>query len=200
MSSSSSSSQVVEEKVDPLSIPELPETFEGRFEQLKFLIGKALLHLLDEVKKRDALAKAHPDGKYPLCLSPPYGRMPKPTPLITRAEFLAMKQRGLEEYKMNIEDIKDPEFEFKYGFNPVKYIADYLRWWHPSSAVERRQARAAAATSLQQAAVAAKQRCGEAEEAALRAVASSSGVLYGPLVTPLSDTSVVLVAASLQVP
>lgn len=115
----------MESKEDKLSVPDLPETFEGRYNQLRSLVNEAVLSLLEEVKKRDALSKKHPDK--PAYLTAPYGRLPPPTPLMTYDEFLALKEKGIPEFDMKIEDIPDPSFEFKYGFNPLTYISDYLK-------------------------------------------------------------------------
>ena len=123
--SDSADSEMGLKKLNPLGLSELPETFEERYNQLRHLIGQALLHLLDEAKKRDKLSQKHPDR--PAHLVPPYGRLPRPSPKITRREFLAMKERGLSEFKMDIEDIEDPAFEFKFGFNPLMFIANYLK-------------------------------------------------------------------------
>ena len=112
-------------KEDKLSVPDLPETFDGRYNQLRHLVHDAVLSLLEEVKKRDALSKKHA-GK-PAYLTSPYGRLPPPSPLITREEFLSLKDKGLPQYDMKFDDIADPNFEFKYGFNPITYIADYLK-------------------------------------------------------------------------
>lgn len=192
MSSSSSSSELPEDveglvstSVDSWAVPPLPDTFEERFDHLKLLVSKALVSMLNEVKKRDELSRLHPDK--PAYLSAPFGRLPKPTPLITRKNFMDMKDRDLEEYKMNIEDISDPHFDFKYGFNPLKYIADYLKWWHPSSAEQRKEQRVAGAIFLHRATALARQHCGRAEEARLRTLMGRSGVLYGPIATPIDD-------------
>ena len=115
----------MESKEDKLSVPDLPETFEGRYNQLRNLVNEAVTSLLQEVRKRDALSKKNADK--PAYLTPPYGRMAPPTPLMTRDEFLALKEKGMPEYDMKIEDIPDPSFEFKYGFNPLTYISDYLK-------------------------------------------------------------------------
>ena len=190
MSSSSSEPSanvegLVSISVESWAVPPLPETFEARFDHLKLLVTKALMSMLNEVKKRDELSRLHPDK--PAYLSAPFGRLPKPTPLITRENFVNMRDCGLEEYKMNIEDISDPHFDFKYGFNPLKYIADYLKWWHPSSAEQRREQRAADAIVLHRAMALARQHCGMAEEARLRALMVASGILYGPIATPIDD-------------
>ena len=115
----------MESKEDKLSVPDLPETFEGRYDQLRNLVKDALFSLLKEVKKRDSLSKK--DNHKPAYLTPPYGRAPPPSPLITYEEFLALKERGLPEYDMKMDEIPDPDFEFKYGFNPLTYISDYLK-------------------------------------------------------------------------
>ena len=62
-----------------------------------FIFFKAIIRLLEEVKRRDDLSKLHPER--PAYLTPPYGRLPMPTPLISRAEFLDMKNKG--SYKSN---------------------------------------------------------------------------------------------------
>ena len=56
------------------------------------LIQKAITQLLKEVKKREELSLNHPDS--PSYLKPPYGRLPLPTPLISRKEFLELQDKG----------------------------------------------------------------------------------------------------------
>ena len=64
---------------------------------------------------------------------PPFGRLPDPTPLITEDEFLS--DGGL-----NSSD-DDPEFKFEYGFDPLKFLSDYLIWAHPETIEARRMAK-----------------------------------------------------------
>ena len=74
-----------------------------------------------------------------------------------------------------MDDINDPNFEFKYGFNPLKFIAEYLRWWHPTSAANRLQDRIEAASALHQSTISSKIQCGIAEETELRKIIKETG-------------------------
>jgi hypothetical protein len=96
--------------------------------------------------------------------------------------------------EVNIDDMCDPNFEFHYGFNPLRFIADYLKWWHPSSAEQRLRDREHAAMSLSSKAMTAKIECGLTREQELMRMYSESGIVYGPMTTPLSESSVLALA------
>lgn len=95
---------------------------------------------------------------------------------------------------VNIDDLSDPNFEFQYGFNPLRFIADYLKWWHPSSAEQRLRDRELAAMTLLNKAMAAKIEHGLTREQELMQMYTESGIVYGPMTTPISESSVLAVA------
>jgi len=101
---------------------------------------------------------------------------------------------GLIDISVNIDELCDPNFEFQYGFNPIRFIADYLKWWHPSSAEQRIQDRELASQNLVKRALAAKIDCGLAQERTLKLLNAESGIEYGPVTTPLSESSVLVIA------
>ena len=52
--------------------------------------------------------------------------------------------------------------------------------------------------ALHKTALLAKQKCGQQAEQAMRVAVASSGIVYGPLISPISETSVKIVALALQ--
>jgi hypothetical protein len=101
---------------------------------------------------------------------------------------------GLVDIDANIDEICDPDFEFKFGFNPFRFIADYLKWWHPNSAEQRVQDRIKASEFLNARLTAAKVHCGEESESDITAKSFESGIVYGPVIAPISESSVSVVA------
>jgi hypothetical protein len=57
------------------------------------------------------------------------GRAPLPTPLMSEEEWL--KNGGLNNVKSGNIDDDNNDFVFNYGFNPIKYLAEYIQWSHP---------------------------------------------------------------------
>lgn len=57
------------------------------------------------------------------------GRAPLPTPLMSEEEWL--KNGGLNSVKSGKITDDNNDFVFNYGFNPIKYLADYVQWSHP---------------------------------------------------------------------
>ena len=42
-----------------------------------------------------------------------------------------LKNGGLNNVKSGISTDDNNDFVFNYGFNPIKYLADYIQWSHP---------------------------------------------------------------------
>jgi hypothetical protein len=96
-------------------VDELPATFHERKLLSESLLKRALKGLLIEIIERKIL-------------QPPYGRPDQPNPLVKLSEFL--ESGGLIESKDGaIDDV--PLFSYDYGFDPLQYLADYLRVLHP---------------------------------------------------------------------
>ena len=69
----------------------------------------------------------------------------------------------------------DPTFEFKYGFNPIKYVAEFLKWWHPSSAFQRKKDKIDACNILHGHTATAKIICGNNDENELKTASFKTG-------------------------
>jgi len=154
----------------------LPDTFEDRFDVLKGILRMGLQKLILEAKRKNVITQ-------------PYGRHTEPTPLITKDEFLQTKDDPDDE----------PKFNFQYGFNPFTFLASYIKWAHPSSSIEREKDRQDAVTRLKKRANHARLQIATVN--ALRSLSfkySKSGIIYGPVSSPLSSTSVLLLCRAVR--
>jgi hypothetical protein len=162
-------------------------SYEDKMSFLDSILGKGIEKLLLEARSRGYL-------------EPPYGRPPLPTPLITEEDFLT--QSGLneisEENLNNAEFDDEPPFEFKYGFNPIRQLANFILWSHPSTIQARLEARIKARERLQSRVLNANDRLLVAEQ--LKSVVSllSSGIMWGPYTSPTSSKSVVCVCQPIK--
>ena len=147
------------------------------------------LILLEKIV-RDGIQKLLAEAKEKGHEEYPYGRLPNPTPLITEEEFLAAG--GIEC------DDDEPEFKFDYGFDPLKYLADYIMWAHPDTVEERKQQKLNAAQYLNYRANYAKHQLTVARELVYMAQDQASGILWGPFSTPLSCSSVLCISKPLK--
>ena len=84
---------------------ELPSSEVEKASLLEGILERGIEKLLEEVKAK----------KY---LQEPYGRKPEPTPLMSEEQFLI--DNCLEDVPENDE----PQFNFEYGFNPLKFLAN----------------------------------------------------------------------------
>ena len=139
------------------------------------------LALLDKILK-DGLSKLLVEAKEKNFLEPPYGRMPYPTPLISEEAFI--QQGGI-----NCSD-EDPEFNFEYGFDPLKFLADFILWSHPDTIENRRLRKVDASLNLQKRAQHARLQLFTAQSLCGSVRNQRSGILWGPFVSPLSVSSV----------
>lgn len=71
----------------------------------------------------------------------PFGRKPDPTPLISE-EFFINAAGGPDC------DDKEPPFVYDYGFDPLKFLSDYMVWAHPRSVAARQTAKVDAQARL----------------------------------------------------
>ena len=95
----------------------MPGTFEGKKALSESFLRRAIQGLLIESRERKVLRA-------------PFGRPIQPSPLLNLSEFLNCG--GLEEPSDgSVND--DPVFSYDYGFDPLQYLADYLKFLHPSN-------------------------------------------------------------------
>ena len=118
----------------------------------------------------------------------PHGREPEPSPLLSEEAFL---QNGCLDEGEDGEEVDDePAFDFRYGFNPLQFLADYVRWSHPDSVKERRLERIRCTERLQALAVHAKVQLATACSLRSTALLQGSGVVWGPVCAARSPTTV----------
>ena len=141
----------------------------------------AVSTLLDGILER-GIEKLLQEVKLKNYTQAPYGRDPEPSPLLSEEAFL---QNGcLEE-----EGDDEPRFDFSYGFSPLQFLADYVRWSHPDSVKERRLERIRCVERLQALAVHAKRQLSTASTLRNIAMAQGSGVVWGPMCAARSPTA-----------
>lgn len=142
---------------------------EEKFKLLNLLIRNGIEELCN-------FAKQH---QY---LEAPYGKKPDPTPLISEEDFV--KSGGLHC------DDKDPEFSYDYGFDPVKFLGQYLVWAHPDSVESRRQMKEGAFQRLQDRVAHARKQLETHQLLQTRAQNFRSGITWGPIAIVVDPTSV----------
>jgi len=142
------------------------------------------LALLDSILK-EGLSKLLLEAKEKNFLEPPYGRMPYPTPLISEEAFI--QQGGIH---CNDED---PEFNFEYGFDPLKFLADFIMWSHPDTIENRRLRKIDASLYLQKRAQHSRLQLFTAQCLCGIVKNQRSGILWGPFVSPISVSSVICI-------
>ena len=151
--------------------------YKEKLDLLQSIVQKGIAKLLEEAKTKEFL-------------EPPYGRLPFPTPLISEDEFIAAG--ALES------DDAESQFKFEYGFDPLKILADFIVWSHPNTVEERRQKKIAAAKFLQNRAEHARKQVYTSHSLHLTAHKELSGILWGPISSPLSCTSVLVTCKSIK--
>lgn len=115
-------------------------------------------------------------------LEPPYGKRPDPTPLITEEDFVGAGALQCDD--------KEPEFQYEYGFDPVKFLGQYLVWAHPDSVETRRLKKVDALSRLRFRVAHARRQLHTEQILRERAQNFSSGVAWGPLALLVTATSV----------
>ena len=113
-------------------------------------------------------------------LLPPYGRNIEPTPLITEEDFVNVG--GLKA------DDTQPEFHYDYGFDALKFVADYLLWAHPDSVANREREKIAAQKVLVKRAEHAKHQLHIQDNLKHRVERLQAGIEWGPLVFPVASS------------
>jgi hypothetical protein len=158
-----SKSQVIWDEVD-----KMPQIFEEKSALSMSFLKRALEGLLVESRKRDVLA-------------PPYGRPEQPTPLLDLERFL--KAGGL------VDSLDDkPIFSYDYGFDPLHYLADYLRFLHPDNVYAIKDSRNAAIKRLQFRAAHGCTVLDNFEKLKDLTNQLRSGILWGPFTSPSTLT------------
>jgi hypothetical protein len=126
-------------------------------------------------------------------LHPPYGRPLNPTPLITEEEFVkGGLHRNLDETD------EDPTLDYEYGFNPLTFLGEYVRWSHPDTVVSRRKAKEDAIDRLRFIANHGIRQLEVVDELKDILSQQGSGILWGPFTGPVSSTSILLICQPLQ--
>lgn len=147
---------------------------------LEDILEKGIRKLLDEVRRQN-ITKA------------PYGRKPEPSPLISEEDFVKVEHNKIED-----DGGDEPTFNFDFGFNPLKFLGDYIEWSHPTSIQARHEQMMQAAKDLQRRAKNALKQLNSFYVLRDIAANQSSGIMWGPITSPLNSTSVIAVAQSLR--
>lgn len=143
----------------------MPKSFEGMKALSESFIKRALWGLLIESSDRKILQA-------------PYGRPTQPTPLINLSDFL--KNGGLDESDAT-ETNDEPEFCYDYGFDPLQYIADYLKNLHPNNIRRLKEERIAIVNRLTLRANHARKVIHNFRDLICLTKRLRSGILWGPL-------------------
>lgn len=114
-------------------------------------------------------------------LVPPYGRKPDPTPLITENDFVNIGALHCDD--------AEPPFVYEYGFDPVKFLGQYLVWAHPDSVETRRKGKVEALNRLHSRVHHARVQLEVQESLVCRMRNYRSGIQWGPLPLLTSTTS-----------
>lgn len=149
---------------------------------LEDILERGLQKLLGEVRRRNIT-------------QPPYGRPPTPSPLLSEEAFVSLGSSGADD---GDDSSDDPVFRFDYGFNPLKFLADYVLWSHPSSFAAREVERERAAERLRFRAQHAIKQLVVSESLRLIAKQQGSGILWGPLTSPAPAGPVTAVLQALR--
>ena len=93
-------------------------SFPEKVSVLKNILKNAIQELCEHAKKNKFLEF-------------PYGKNPDPTPLITEKQFVDMGGLACDDL--------EPIFNYEYGFDPLKFLSDYLVWAHPEAVRKREE-------------------------------------------------------------
>lgn len=113
----------------------------------------------------------------------PYGRNANPTPLLTEEDFI--NQLGGPDC-----DDSEPVFEYSYGFDPLKFLSDYIVWAHPKTVENRQLAKINAQARLQFRAQHALRQIETQRQLIERIGQMQAGILWGPIAHAESGTRV----------
>lgn len=159
----------------------LPESYEERLALLNIIIKMSVERLGKEATKREILKE-------------PYGRPVPPTPLLTEEELI---RRG--GFSANPTD-DVPIFSYEYGFNPLSYIGDLIKWSHPDSVAARNDMKLKSQQRMEFRAKHAMSQMKTALTLRHTVNTTKSGILWGPFVSPsfTNKTEVVCVLKALR--
>jgi len=146
---------------------ELPATPEERSSFVQDVLRMGLERLMEEAKTRGFVDS-------------PYGRLGEPTPIMNEEDFLSTKEDPNDE----------PVFNFEYGFNHVRYLADFIKQFHPEAVIERRKLREEEERLKRAAELHEKRQDKVCAELASLAKGMNSGIVSGPIVVPVNSSSV----------
>ena len=160
---------------------QLPSSYEERMLLLKYILKGAFEKLGNESKERKVLV-------------PPYGRPIPPTPLLTEEELI--KRGGFSSNPMD--DV--PIFTYDYGFNPLVYLGNLIKWAHPESVFERNDSVKKSHQRLIFRAKHAQQQLKTALTLKQSFSKLNSGLNWGPFITPslTNKTEVVCVVKPIR--
>jgi hypothetical protein len=151
---------------------------EGEFNEalgyLHLTLQNSLQRLLIEAKRRN-------------CIAPPYGRPPTPSPFVNENEI---DLEALLNDPLECESHDRASFNYDYGFNPLIYLSDLLLRAHPRSIAARQTERKMIVERLTSRANHAKRQLSLSQELTNRAKSLQSGIVHGPLTSPLSSNSI----------
>ena len=157
-----------------ISLPDsLPKEYSAKLALLEGILEKGVGKLLDEARRKGYSRE-------------PYGRKPDPTPLMSEEDFT--NSTAFDE-PLGLND--DPSFDFEYGFNPMSYLARYIRWSHPDSVKERNLEKQRCVERLHNRAKHAFKQLDTLQSLSETVAQQGSLVIWGPISSPLSPTSVV---------
>lgn len=159
----------------------LPESYEERLALLNIIIKMSVERLGKESTKRDILKE-------------PYGRPVPPTPLLTEEELI--RKGG---FSANPTD-DVPIFSYEYGFNPLTYLGDLIKWSHPDSVAARNDLKLQSQQRLEFRAKHAMRQMKTALTMRHTVNTTRSGILWGPFVSPsfTNKTEVICVVRALR--
>lgn len=149
-------------------------TFDESLEFLHITLQDSLNKLLQEAKVRN-------------CIHPPYGRPPTPSPFVNENEI---DINELLNNPLECEANDRASFNYEYGFNPLIYLSQLILKAHPKSIAARKQLRNESVDRLISRVSHARKQLSIGKELAYRAKFLQSGVVHGPLTSPLNHNSV----------
>lgn len=92
----------------------------------------------------------------------------------------------------------EPKFEYSYGFNALRYLAEYVKWAHPHSAYLRQREKLEAKKRLEDMGSHALQREKTRELLIQKLESLRSGILWGPFTSPISSKSAIVICQPLR--
>ena len=150
------------------------ESFESALSFLNVTLEQSLEKLLIEVTKQN-------------CIFPPYGRPLTPSPFVNENEI------NIDELLNNPTEIETNDrssFNYNYGFNPLIYLSQLILKAHPKSIEKRKYLRYQAMERLTLRSKHARLQLETGRELHNLARFYHSGIIHGPLTTPISPYSV----------